>query len=145
MTALNFNKNAAYSFWGLRWQYQAWKLEVERSRYGITDSADVLNTAEYLALSYRFDPIIVTLHQEKLTEDPENVQWLQQVTTPELRRIGLNFSKNVNNNSYRMQVLSFRYDLQPGVALKADIFQGKHQLENVGRFKGFSLGVDFVF
>jgi hypothetical protein len=145
MAALNFNKDAEYAFWGLRWQYQAWKLEAERSRYGITDSADVINTAEYLALSYRFDRVIVTLHQEKLAEDPENVQWLQQVTAPELRQIGFNFSKNVNNNSYRMQVLSLRYDLQPGVALKADIFHGKHQLDNVGRFKGFSLGVDFVF
>jgi hypothetical protein len=145
MAALNFNKAAEYAFWGLRWQYQAWKLEAERSRYGITDSADVMNTAEYLALSYRFDRVIVTLHQEKLAEDPENVQWLRQVTAPELRQIGINLSKNVNNNTYRMQVLSWRYDLQPGVALKADIFHGKHQLDNVGRFKGFSLGVDFVF
>ncbi len=145
MAALNFNKNAENAFWGLRWQYQAWKLEAERSRYGITESADVLNTAEYLALSYRFDRVIVTLHQEKLAENPENVQWLQQVTAPELRQIGFNFSKNVNNNSYRMQVLSCRYDLQPGVALKADIFSGKHQLDHVGRFNGFSLGVDFVF
>lgn len=145
MAALNFNKDAEYTFWGLRWQHQSWKLEAERSRYGITDSADVMNTAEYLALSYRFDQVIVTLHHEKLEENPENVQWLRQVTAPELREIGFKLSRNVNNNSYRMQVLSLRYDLQPGVALKADIFQGKHQLENVGRFKGFSLGVDFVF
>jgi hypothetical protein len=145
MAALNFNKDAEYAFWGLRWQYQAWKLEAERSRYGITDSADVMNTAEYFALSYRFDRVIMTLHQEKLAEDPENVQWLQQVKEPELRQIGVNLSKAVNNNTYRMMVLSLRYDLQPGLALKADIFNGKHQLNNVGRFKGFSLGVDFVF
>ncbi|RVU39946.1 hypothetical protein EOE67_08535 [Rheinheimera riviphila] len=145
MAALNFNKDAAYTFWGLRWQYQAWRLEAERSRYGISDSADVINTAEYLALSYRFDRVIVTLHQEKQTENPENVQWLTQVTAPELRQIGINLSRSLNNTSYRMQVLSLRYDLQPGIALKADIFNGKHQLANVGRFKGFSLGVDFVF
>lgn len=145
MQALNFNKKAQYTFWGARWRYQAWKLEAERSRYGISDSADALSVAKYLAVSYRFDNFILTLHRESLAEDPEGVAWLSQVSDPGLRQIGLRLSKAINLMSYDLQALSVRYDLQPGIALKADIFQGKHQLENVGRFKGFSLGVDFVF
>lgn len=143
--ALNFNKKAQYTFWGGRFRYQAWKLEAERSRYGIAESADAISTAQYLAISYRFDDFILTLHRENLTEIPENVAWFSQVTDPELRQIGLKFSKSINLMSYKMQALSLRYDLQPGIALKADLFHGTHQLENVGRFKGFSLGVDFVF
>lgn len=145
MQALNFNKKAEYTFWGGRFRYQAWKLEAERSRYGIAESADAMSAAEYLALSYRFDNFMLTLHREKLAKNPENVVWFSQVTDPELRQIGLKFSKSINRMSYKMQALSLRYDLQPGIALKADLFHGKHQLENVGSFKGFSLGVDFVF
>lgn len=145
MQALNFNKKAEYTFWGGRFRYQAWKVEAERSRYGIAESADAMSAAEYLAISYRFDDFMLTLHRENLEEIPENVAWFSQVTDPELRQIGLKFSKSINLMSYKMQALSLRYDLQPGIALKADLFQGTHQLENVGRFKGFSLGVDFVF
>ena len=145
MQALSFNKKAEYTFWGGRWQYQAWKVEAERSRYGIAESADAMSAAEYLAISYRFDDFILTLHRENLEEIPENVAWFSEVTDPKLRQIGLKFSKSINLMSYKMQALSLRYDLQPGIALKADLFHGTHRLENVGRFKGFSLGVDFVF
>lgn len=145
MSALSFDKTASYTFWGARWQYQAWKLEAERARYGIDDSADVATTADYLALSYRFDNFILTLHRERSLEDPENLAWLPQITDPALRQIAATFSSNFNNSAYRMQVLSLRYDLQPGLSFKADLFSGKHQNSNVGSFKGFSMGVDFVF
>ncbi|MBU1436084.1 MAG: hypothetical protein KKF79_01820 [Gammaproteobacteria bacterium] len=145
LSGLNFNKNAQYTFVGFRWQQQAWKLEGEHARYGINDSADAASTSEYLALSYRFDPYILSLHHERATENPHNLAVLRQTTDPVLRQIGARFAQALNNVDYRMQVLSLRYDLQPGLCLKADLFRGHHRLENIGTFKGFSLGVDFVF
>jgi hypothetical protein len=145
LAGLNFNKNAQYTFYGFRWQQQAWKLEAEHSRYGINDSADAVSTSEYLALSYRFEPLILTLHLERTAEDPNNLNTLHQTTHPVLQQIGTQFSQSVNTTSYRMQVLSLRYDLQPGLCLKADLFRGDHRRENISSFKGFSLGVDFVF
>jgi len=44
-----------------------------------------------------------------------------------------------------MNVLTLRYDFQDGASLKLDYLQGKDKLNTVGTFRGFSLGVDFVF
>jgi hypothetical protein len=145
LSMLNFTKNAQYIFYGFRWQQQAWKLEAEHARYGINDSADAASTTEYLAVSYRFEPFILTLHHERAAEDPNNLNVLRQTSHPVLQQIGTQFSQSLNNVNYQMQVLSLRYDLQPGLSFKADLFSGHHRRENVGNFKGFSLGVDFVF
>jgi len=145
MAGLSFNKAAQYVFWGLRWQHSAWKFETEQVRLGISQSADAPSTASYVAISRRFEPMILTLHHEQISEDPTNLAVFRQVTDPRLRQIGLQLSQSINNVSFQMQVLSLRYDLQPGLSFKADLFSGKHDDSKIGRYKGFSLGVDFVF
>ncbi len=145
LAGLSFDKAAKYAFWGLRWQHAAWKFETEQVRFGITNSADTTSTGSYVAISRRFEPVILTLHHEQIKEDPSNLPLLRQVTHPRLRQIGLQFSQSLNNVSFEMQVLSLRYDLQPGLSFKADLFSGKHDDAKIGRYKGFSLGVDFVF
>jgi hypothetical protein len=146
LDAISLSKNAVYYYLGARWQWQHWKIEGERARYGVRDSADPENTATYLAISRRFDPMILTFHHEWNHQDINDLRFISHITQPSLRQIGQQvYQRLAAPNRFRMNVLTLRYDFQPGASFKIDYLHGKDKLATVGTFRGLSLGVDFVF
>lgn len=144
--AMSLSKKAIYYYLGARWQWQHWKIEGERARFGVRDSVDPENTATYLAISRRFDPVILTFHHEWNHQDINDFSFIDQIKQPILRQIGQQvYQRLASPNRFRMNVLTLRYDFQPGASFKMDVLQGRDQLSTVGSFKAFSLGVDFVF
>lgn len=140
---LSLSKDATYQFWGARFRYEDWKLEYERAIYGILHSVDALAYTQYVALSRRFDNIIITVHREHYLQNPLSAAGLEKITSPVLQNIAKQLSYGINDRGYAMNVISMRYDFANNMALKADYFKGGSYSN--GPFKGFSVGVDFVF
>ncbi len=140
---LSVNKNARYQFWGARWQYADWKFEFEKAQYGIAQSIDAFTYSQYIALSRRFDELIVTVHRERYLQNANHAAGLAHLTPSPLVPLALQISQAVNDPGYAMNVLSMRYDFANSMALKADYFRGSSYTH--GPFTGFSMGVDFVF
>ena len=141
--ALSLTKDASYKFFGGRWHFADWKLEFERAKYGILDSVDALTNTQYLALSRRFDDVIVTVHRERYQQDPYSAAGLTKLNNEALLQLAQQISVSINETGYAMNVLSMRYDFAANFAWKADYFRGNSYSH--GPFTGFSLGVDFVF
>ncbi len=140
---LSVNKNARYQFWGARWQYADWKFELEKAQYGIAQSIDAFTYSQYIALSRRFDEVIITVHRERYLQNAAHAAGLGHLTPSPLVPLAFQISQAVNDPGYAMNVLSLRYDFASSMALKADYFKGSSYTQ--GPFTGFSMGVDFVF
>lgn len=146
LDTLSMSKRARYYYFGGRLQFGDWKIEGEKTNYGILDSADPRNTAHYVAVSKRFDPFILTYHHEWSMQDINDLGFLRDITNPILRQIGTQvYQRLATPNRFSMDVLTLRYDLQPGVSFKIDYLQGRDRQPKVGEFRGFSFGLDFVF
>jgi hypothetical protein len=146
LDALSMSKRARYYYFGGRLQFGDWKIEGEKTNYGILKSSDPRNTAHYIAVSRRFDPFILTYHHEWSMQDINNLGFLSDITHPVLRQIGTQvYQQLATPNRFSMDVLTLRYDLQPGVSFKIDYMQGRDRQPQVDEFRGFSFGVDFVF
>lgn len=146
LDAISLSKKAHYYYLGARWQWQDWKIEGERARYGVRDSSDPENTGTYIAISRRFEPFILTFHHEWNEQDINDFGFLEAIHEPVLRQLGQQiYQRLAAPNRFRMNVLTLRYDFQDGASLKLDYLQGHDKLSTVGAFRGFSLGVDFVF
>lgn len=146
LDAISLSKKAVYFYLGARLYWQEWKLEGERARYGVRDSADPENTATYIAISRRFDPMILTFHHEWNHQDINDFSYMNHITQPALRNIGQQvYQRLAAPNRFRMNVLTLRYDFQPGASFKIDFLAGKDKLATVDKFRAMSLGVDFVF
>lgn len=134
-----------YHYGGVALAYGNWQLESEVSHYGVVKSIDAINKTAYLALGYRMDPVIVTLHREWFSQEQQNLDFIDGVTDPRLRAVATQLKAAIGAREYQMDVLSLRYDFHDSAALKADVFYGNDERPQVGRFHGVTLGVDFVF
>lgn len=135
----------SYQYVGAAANHGPWLFETEFAHYGVKDSVDGFNNTGYLAIGYRFDEVIVTAHHERFTQQQNGLGFLDGVSDPLLLSTGLKLKQQLGSREMKMNVLSLRYDFHPSAAFKADAFFGDDQRSNVGRFRGFSFGVDFVF
>lgn len=149
LTDLQASSQGTYWYYGFSYQPGDWKFEFERAYSGADEFFDGPTSAWFAAISHRFDDLVVSIHHEKIRKlTPALTDFLSPGTPANLYPLIGTIRQSLNQRTPQFNVLSMRYDLSPGLALKADVFRGHvvfvHD-ESRKRAAGFSLGVDFVF
>lgn len=137
-------KDVTYYYAGFNIDYNNFIVDFEATDYGVDGSSDAINKTWYAALGYRFDNVVVTLHQEEF-EQVTGFDFLNGVQHPALIGLGKAINTSFANTDYDGTGLSMRYDFHPSAALKIDYFSGDNETPNIGEFSIWSIGVDLVF
>lgn len=146
---IGVSSQGSYWYYGLRYQPGDWKFEFERSFSGPDKFFDGATSAWFAAISHSFDDLVVSFHHEKIHKfTPDPADFLSPTTPANLYPLIGSLRQSLNQRMPQLNVLSMRYDLSPGLAIKADYFRGHVVFvydQSRKSAAGFSLGVDFVF
>ncbi len=139
-----FEGKGKYWYTGTKAEYKNFIFDAEYANYVVSESSDAKNKVWYAALGYRINEYVITYSHEKYDQEVD-YSFLEGVTNPVLLATGKALHNELSSRKMDMDVVSLRWDFHPSAAFKMDYFMGNDKRENVGDFKGFSVGVDLVF
>lgn len=137
-------KDGLYWYTGFGIEHNNWIVDFEYSRYGINDSVDTDNRNWFLAVGYRFDNYVITIHKEE-SEQPADYSFLNNVSHPVLVATGQSLQDGFSDDQFDGIGITLRYDFHPSAALKVDYFTGENMQPSVDDYQIMSVGVDLVF
>lgn len=137
-------KDGVYWFTGFGVDYNNVLVDFEYTSYGVEDSVDAINENYYIALGYRLNEFIFTIHYEE-SEQPLDYGFLGGVTNPLLVGTGQVAQQVLAEQEFDGYGIALRYDFHPSAAFKIDYFSGENQRAEVGDYSIVSAGIDVVF
>jgi hypothetical protein len=137
-------KDGIYWYAGFNIEYENWIIDYEYADYGVQDSSGAQNAASYLAVGYRFDKMVLTLHAEEY-EQLRDYSFLSSVQHPVLIATGDGIHEALSSREFDGMGITLRYDFHDSATLKMDYFSGEDNRAVVGDYSILSVGVDLVF
>ncbi|REL32056.1 porin [Thalassotalea euphylliae] len=137
-------KDAMYWFAGFGIDYNNILLDAEYVNYVIDDSSDAENDAWYVALGYRINEFVVTIHTEEQTQD-RDFSILNNVQSPVLLASGQRVISSLAFTEFDASGITLRYDFHPSAAFKIDYLKGENTRTDIGDYSIVSAGIDFIF
>ena len=137
-------KDGIYWYAGINIEYENWIIDYEYADYGVQDSSGAQNAASYIAVGYRFDKMVLTLHAEEY-EQLRDYSFLSSVQHPVLIATGQGIHEALSSREFEGMGLTLRYDFHESATLKVDYFSGEDNRAVVGDYSIMSVGVDLVF
>lgn len=136
-------RDGLYWFAGLNAEYNNMIVEFEYADYKVEDSWDAPNQAFYVALGYRFDTTVVTLHYEDNSQDIDTT-FLNDVNNAILFGLGADL-QNSQATEFDAWGINIRYDFHPSAAFKFSYVTGDHTSADIQDYDVIRAGVDVVF
>ncbi|REL36462.1 porin [Thalassotalea euphylliae] len=138
-------KDGLYWFSGFGIDYNNILLDAEYVSYGVEESSDSTNEGWYVALGYRFNEFVITVHAEEQTQEIDYSEGLSGVQSPTLLATGQTFIEVLGQPEFDAVGITLRYDFHPNAAFKVDYISGDHTRPDIGDYSIMSAGIDVVF
>lgn len=137
-------KDGVYWYAGFNIEYDNWIIDYEYADYGVQDSSGSQTAASYIAVGYRFDKMVLTVHAEEF-EQLRDYSFLSSVQHPVLIATGQSIHEALASRKFDGVGIALRYDFHDSAALKVDYFSGEDNRTVVGDYSIMSVGIDLVF
>lgn len=136
-------KDGLYWFAGFNADYNNILFDFEYADYEVVDSSDAPNQVFYVALGYRFDKVIVTLHYEDYSQETD-FTFLNDVSNPLFVAIGEAYQ---TGSAFEFDAwgIDVRYDFHTSAAFKFGYTTGNRSEATIGDYDIITAGIDVVF